>query len=169
MTSDVFDDPRITALGLLTEVQAGIAERMAPLLAEHKLAPAEFDVMLRLSRSPQQRLRMSDLAAQTILSTSGVTRVVDRLERDGLACREPCASDRRAMYAVLTAKGEKRLTAMLPAHHELVEHWFTGQLDPDELTSLLTALRKIRDAVRPDATAGVTGEFAERCMKRPTA
>lgn len=165
--SDVFDDPRITALGLLTEVQAGIAARLSPLLAEHKLAPAEFDVMLRLSRSPEHRLRMSDLAAQTILSTSGVTRVVDRLEREGLACREPCASDRRAMYAVLTSKGEKRLAAMLPAHNELVEQWFAGPLDGGELDALLTALRKIRDAVRPDATAGVTGEVAERCMERP--
>lgn len=167
MTSDVFDDPRITALGLLTEVQAGIAARLSPLLAEHKLAPAEFDVMLRLSRSPERRLRMSDLAAQTILSTSGVTRVVDRLERDGLACREPCASDRRAMYAVLTAKGEKRLSGMLPAHNELVERWFTGPLDGAELDGLLTALRKIRDAVRPDATAGVSDEMTERCLQRP--
>jgi len=165
--SDVFTDPRITAMGLLTEVYAGIAERMAPLMAEHKLAPAEFDVLLRLSRSPEQRLRMSDLASQTILSTSGVTRVVDRLERDGLVRRQPCPDDRRAMYTVLTTRGEERLAAIMPAHHDLVDRWFTGLLDPDELENVLAALRKIRDAVRPDFTAGVGPHLEERCLRRP--
>ena len=64
---------------------------------------------MRLARSPGRRLRMTDLAGQTSLSTSGVTRVVDRMDRDGLVRREACASDRRSSYAVITDAGLARL------------------------------------------------------------
>lgn len=167
MTGDVFHDPRITAMGLLSEVHAGILARVNPLLAEHRLSLAEFDVLIRLSRSPESRLRMSDLAAQTILSTSGITRVVDRLERDGLVVREACATDRRSTYAVLTEAGTQRMAAVLPAHNELVERWFTGLLTDERRDALMDALRTVRDAVRPEATAGVSPEFEETCLRRP--
>ncbi|GAA4210246.1 MarR family winged helix-turn-helix transcriptional regulator [Actinocatenispora rupis] len=169
MTKELFTDPRITVMGLLSEVYAGLNERFQPLLAEHKLSLAEFDVLIRLSRSPKYRLRMSDLAAQTILSTSGVTRVVDRLERDGLVTREACPSDRRGYFAVLTDAGVQRVEAILPAHHEMIERWFTGLLTPEQLTSMEEMLHTIRDAVRPRSTAGVSGEVESRCLERPAA
>lgn len=167
MDSDVFSDPRITAMGLLSEVHAGILDRLTPLLAEHELSLAEFDVLIRLARSPGGRLRMSDLAVQTILSTSGVTRVVDRLERRDLVRREACPSDRRGSFAVLADEGTQRLEAMLPIHHQLVERWFTGLLPAEQLDGLLDALRVVRDGVRPDSTAGVSGPVEERCLRRP--
>jgi DNA-binding MarR family transcriptional regulator len=168
MTKEAFTDPRITVMGLLNEVHAGINERFLPLLAEYKLSPAEFDVLIRLARSPQYRLRMSDLAAQTILSTSGVTRVVDRLERDGLVTREACPSDRRGLFAVLTEDGVARVEAVMPAHNELIERWFTGLLSGEQLASMEEMLHTIRDAVRPRSTAGVTGEVERRCLERPS-
>ena len=167
MTKEVFADPRITAMGLLSEVHAGLNEKFQPLLAAHKLSLAEFDVLIRLARSPRYRLRMSDLAAQTILSTSGITRVVDRLERDGLVAREACPSDRRGFFAVLTETGQDRVEKILPEHNELVERWFTGLLAADQLASLEDVLRVVRDAVRPDSTAGVTGEVERTCLARP--
>ncbi len=167
MTSDVFSDPRITAMGLLSEAHTGVLDRLTPLLTAHKVSLAEFDVLIRLGRSPDNRLRMSDLAAQTILSTSGVTRVVDRLERDGLVARQACPSDRRGSFAVLTDAGSARLAAMLPEHHELVERWFTGLLSPEQLDQFLGALRIIRDAVRPGSTAGAGTALEETCLKRP--
>src|SRR3954453_4697001 len=94
-----FEDPRITAMGLLVEVYTGLMDRLSPQIAEHGLSTVDFNVLVRLSRSPEQRLRMSDLAAQTSLSTSGVTRVVDRLEKEGLVVRENCPTDRRALFA----------------------------------------------------------------------
>ena len=78
-------------MGLLSEVQAGLAARMQPVFGAAGLSEIDFETLLRLGRSPRESLRMSDLAAQTGLSTSGVTRVVDRLERDGLVARVACA------------------------------------------------------------------------------
>jgi len=147
-------DERLTAIGLFAEAFLGLSARFGAHLAEHQLAPVEFEVLLRLARSPQGSLRMTDLSSQTSLTTSGVTRVVDRLERDGLVCREACPSDRRSSYAVITARGRKRMEEVLPGHLALIDEWFTGQLDPEQLDTVLTALRKVRDAVRPFAAVG---------------
>jgi len=147
-------DPRITAVGLLIETVGGLSARLATQYAEHDLSSAEFEVLLRLARTPGQKLRMSDLAAQTQLTTSGITRVVDRLERDRLVERRACPTDRRGSFAAITKAGLARLDAVLPGHLDLVEKWFTSQLSPAELDALLRSLRTVRDAVRPEATAG---------------
>src|SRR4051812_14718037 len=148
------NDPRFTAMGLFAEAYTGLTTRFAAQFDEHRLSAVEFEVLMRLARSPGHRLRMTDLAGQTSLSTSGVTRVVDRMDRDGLVRREACASDRRSSYAVITEAGLQRLEEVLPGHLELVQRWFIGQLDPQELEDMLGSLRKIRDAVNPCATAG---------------
>jgi MarR family transcriptional regulator, 2-MHQ and catechol-resistance regulon repressor len=150
-----YDDPRITAAGLLTEAFTGLSARLSGQLAEHALAPIEFEVLLRLARSDRQQLRMTDLAAQTQLSTSGITRVIDRMERDGLVGRTACPTDRRSSYAVVSAAGLGKLDEVLPGHVELIEHWFTGRLSKKQLEQLTSALRVVRDATRPGATAGV--------------
>lgn len=157
MEQHAYDDPRITAVGLFAEAFGGLACRLAQQLAEHDLGNVEFEVVLRLARSPQHRLRMSDLAAQTQLTTSGITRVVDRLERDGLVERSACPTDRRSSYAVVTEAGLRRLDAVLPGHLQVIDQWFTGQLAPDQLDHLLDSLRVLRDALRPEATAGTAG------------
>ncbi|MEW9531900.1 MarR family winged helix-turn-helix transcriptional regulator [Microbispora sp. NPDC049125] len=151
---DTFDDPRLTAMGLFAEVFAGITSKTSRTLAQGGLSEVDFETLIRLARSPAHRLRMSDLAAQTSLSTSGITRVVDRLERDGLVERHACASDRRASYAVLSEAGAERMRSLLPQHIEDIETWFTGLLTPEQLTDFLAALRVIRDVVRPCATVG---------------
>jgi MarR family 2-MHQ and catechol resistance regulon transcriptional repressor len=153
---DLVDDQRITAVGLLSEVYSGLSSRFAAQIAEQGLALIEFEVLIRLSRSPEGQLRMTDLSTQTSLTTSGVTRVVDRLERDGLVRRMACPSDRRSSYAVITRAGRDRLDAILPGHLDLIDQWFTGLLTPEQLEALLAGLRVIRDAVRPGATAGAT-------------
>jgi len=148
------DDPRFTAVGLLTEAFAGLTARFAAQFEQHRLSAVEFEVLMRLARSPGNHLRMTDLAGQTSLSTSGVTRVVDRMDRDGLVRREACPSDRRSSYAVITDAGLARLDEVLPGHLALVQEWFIGQLSPEQLNQMLGALRTIRDAVNPCATAG---------------
>ncbi|NUW46311.1 MarR family transcriptional regulator [Nonomuraea rhodomycinica] len=160
MNVNPLDDPRLTAMGLLAEVHAGLIARMQPALSASGLSDIDFETVLRLGRSPWQRLRMTDLAAQTGLSTSGVTRVIDRLERDGLVERVACSSDRRASYAALTDAGRARLEAVLPVHLRDIESCFTGLLSDDELTAFLATLRKIRDVVRPCATAGTASAAA---------
>ncbi|MBA0126624.1 MarR family transcriptional regulator [Haloechinothrix sp. YIM 98757] len=154
MASDLFDDPRLTAMGLLVEAYEGISARISEVHAAHGLSGNEFDVLIRLARSPGRQLRMADLAAQTALSTSGITRVIDRMERAGLVERAACPGDRRGSLAVLTRSGEDRLAADVPPLLDAIDTWFTGRLSAEELDAFLTGLRKLREVVRPRATAG---------------
>lgn len=154
--NDHLDDPRLTAIGLFAEAYTGLMNRLTAQFEEHRLSGVEFEVLMRLARSPGQRLRMTDLAGQTTLSTSGVTRVVDRMERGGMVRREACATDRRSSFAVITDAGLERIAAVLPGHLELVQRWYVGLLTEDEMTRLLNSLRTIRDTVNPCAVAGST-------------
>jgi MarR family transcriptional regulator, 2-MHQ and catechol-resistance regulon repressor len=115
------NDPRFTAIGLFAEAFTGLQTRFTAQLEQFRLSGVEFEVMMRLARTPGRRLRMTELAGQTSLSTSGVTRVVDRMERDGLIRREACPTDRRSSYAVITESGLKRLDEVLPGHLELIQ------------------------------------------------
>lgn len=156
-SSQAAADPRLTVMGLFAEAHQGLQSVLAPQLAEHGLSPTEFEVLLRLVRSPGEQLRMSDLSAQTSLSTSGITRVVDRLERAGLVDRVSCATDRRGFWATVTPAGHRRLEEALAGHLRLVDRWLTGLLEPEQLAALTEALRVVRDAVRPEAVAGAEG------------
>lgn len=157
MASDPFDDPRLTAMGLFIEVYEGLTAQVGLVHGRQGLAGTDFDTLIRLARSPNRRLRMSDLAAQTALSTSGITRIVDRLERKGLVRREACAGDRRSSLAVLSDAGAELLVTHVPAVVEAIERWFTGALAPAELAALLAALHAVRGRVRPDAAVGADG------------
>jgi MarR family 2-MHQ and catechol resistance regulon transcriptional repressor len=150
----MLDDPRITAIGLFVEAFTGLHARLNTQIGAHKLGMVDFEVLMRLARSKGGELRMTDLAAQTGLSTSGVTRVVDRLERDGYAARRACPTDRRGAFTVITESGHEKLIEVLPGHLELIEEWFTGRLQPEQLDQMLDGLRTIRDAVRPGAVSG---------------
>ena len=151
-------DERLTVAGLLAETFASLGHRTAAHLAGHGLAPAEFEVCLRLARSPEGLLRMSDLAAQTTLTSSGVTRVVDRLVERGLVTRRACATDRRTTYAVISDTGRELLLRVLPEHLELLEEWLVGPLRGRGLDQFVDSLRLLRDLAAPCATAGAAGE-----------
>src|SRR6187551_1299127 len=100
--ADELDHPLLTTGGLLAETYAGMAlaaERK--LEADSGLSMQWFEVLVRLARSPEHQLRMTDLAAQTTLTPSGLTRAVDRLCDAGLLERRACPTDRRSTYAVL--------------------------------------------------------------------
>lgn len=153
--SRAIDDDRITAMGLLFEVHQGLTTRLGQSLGAHGLSLNEFEVLLRISRTPGQRLRMSDLATQTSLTTSGVTRVVDRLEKTGLVLRTECDNDRRGTWATITETGSARLEAATRDHLDDIDRWYTGLLSDDQLAGLTDALRVIRDSVRPESVAGI--------------
>ncbi|MFC9660216.1 MarR family winged helix-turn-helix transcriptional regulator [Nocardia sp. NPDC127606] len=150
---ELFDDPRFTISGLLFEAHSGLIAKLEPTWKAHGLSGLELNALLRLSRSPNSRLRMSDLATQTELSTSGVTRVVDRLAAAGLIERQLDPTDRRSAYAALTDAGIRRLEQVLPDYLAALERWLTGLLTPTQLDGLITGLRVIRDATNPAATA----------------
>jgi DNA-binding MarR family transcriptional regulator len=160
---DPLHDERLTTLGLLLESAAGLtAELQRRLERDCGLSVQWFEVLLRLARTPEERLRMSDLAAQTTLTASGLTRAVDRLEAVGLVRREPCPSDGRGSLAVLTPAGRDRLAAAVPVHLRHFDEVVGTALDPGELDALAGLARKLRDAVNPAAAA------ASACPK-PTA
>ena len=94
---------------------------------------------------------MSDLAAQTTLSASGLTRAVDRLEAAGLVERQACPEDRRSTYAVLTAEGEARILAALPVHVDQIVEVFESLFTPEELDTFDALTRRLRDATNPCA------------------
>ncbi|MBW0270484.1 MarR family transcriptional regulator [Nocardia sp. MH4] len=150
---ELFDDPRLTISGLLFEATSGLIAKVEPTWHAHGLSGLDLNALMRLSRSPKHRLRMSDLATQTELSTSGVTRLVDRLAKAGLVERQLDPTDRRSAYAALTPAGISRLEAVLPDYLDALETWLTGLLTPDQLDGLVTGLRIIRDVTNPSATA----------------
>jgi DNA-binding MarR family transcriptional regulator len=94
---------------------------------------------------------MSDLAHAVALTTSGTTRLVDRIEAAGLIERQACATDRRVAYAALTAAGRKVLEKATPVHVESIQRHVIDTLDADEVRDLERLLRKLRDANQPSA------------------
>src|SRR6478735_5823594 len=127
--ANLLADPRLTAVGLLFEVSQAVEQQLAAQIAENGLSGVEAGVAIRLARSPEHRLRMSDLATQADLSASGLTRVVDRLEKLGVVRREACATDRRVTYAALTQPGLQRVVDLLPGHLDGIDRVLTSLLD----------------------------------------
>jgi DNA-binding MarR family transcriptional regulator len=106
-----------------------------------------FDVLVQLSQAGG-RLRMSELADAVLLSRSGVTRLVDRMVRDGLVRREACPTDRRSMYAALTTEGKRALARARPVHLRGVAEHFGRHLSDEEAKMLAAALGRM--APTPD-------------------
>jgi DNA-binding MarR family transcriptional regulator len=108
----------------------------AELLAEHQLPLTSYEVLINLRAAPDRRRRMAELADGVLLSRSGTTRLVDRLERDGLLERDTCTSDGRGCFAVLTDKGEELLMRARATHLDGIRERFLRHFDQDELDAL---------------------------------
>jgi DNA-binding MarR family transcriptional regulator len=121
---------------------AGVTRALeADLVATQRLSLAAYDVLVQLAEAPERRLRMTELADAVLLSRSGVTRLVDRLERDGLVVRAPVAEDGRGVAASLTERGLDRLRGASRIHLEGVVRYFADRLDAADLAEL----RRISD------------------------
>jgi len=108
----------------------------AALIAAHGISVKEFDVLITLFNAPSTRLRMTALADRVVLTPSGVTHLVTRLERDGLVSRVVDEDDRRSFFAALTRDGRRRLRESRPTHNEVVRAHLTRKLAPNELAAL---------------------------------
>lgn len=123
---------------------ASITRQMEHDLAEQHMLPLpSYDVLLQLAESPQRRLRMTDLADRVLLSRSGLTRLVDRLSKDGLVERESCPSDARGTFTVITETGLTRLREAAPTHLAGIQEHVTSRLSPSELDQFGRLLRKL--------------------------
>jgi DNA-binding MarR family transcriptional regulator len=139
-----FDDPRISTFGTLLEVHARLVATLgAELERATGLGLSSYEVLLRLARTDGGRLRLSELANQVALSSSGLTRLVDRLERDGLLRRERCPDDARGYFAAITDEGRELFHRARATHLAGVRERFLGHFSGDELRELAALWEKV--------------------------
>lgn len=117
----------------------------AELVAEQRLSLGSYDVLVQLAEAPRRRLRMAELADAVLLSRSGVTRLVDRMERSGLVVRERVAGDGRGVVAALTERGFDTLRTASRTHLAGIVRHFVAHLDPDELAHMGRLSGKLAD------------------------
>jgi DNA-binding MarR family transcriptional regulator len=110
----------------------------------------EFEILLRLSWNENHRVRIQDLAAESILTRSGVSRVVERLEKAGLVTREEAAEDRRGAYAVLTAEGAARFEKAITAHVAFVRENFLSLFNAEELKQMSVFWKRFENQKKKD-------------------
>jgi len=122
--------------GMLRVHSALVKQLDAELTTAHKLPLSSYEVLLNLEAAPGRKRRMAELADSVLLSRSGMTRLVDRLEKDGLLLRDHCTDDGRGCYAVLTDKGAAALCEARATHLGGVRSKFLSQFEDDELRVL---------------------------------
>jgi DNA-binding MarR family transcriptional regulator len=115
----------------------------ADLEADGQLSLADLDVLIQLANVDGGRLRMSELADNVLLSRSGMTRRIDRLEASGLVQRHECAADRRGAFAGITDAGLERLERARPTHLRGIQEHFIDRFSADDLDTLRDALSKV--------------------------
>jgi DNA-binding MarR family transcriptional regulator len=115
----------------------------AQLAREHKLPLSSYEVLLYLADAPDGRMRMSELADSVLLSRSGLTRLVDRLEREGLLERKRCESDARGFFAEITPAGRRLFDAARHTHLDGVRELFLSRFSRDELRALGALWQKL--------------------------
>jgi DNA-binding MarR family transcriptional regulator len=129
----------------------------AELVAAHDLPLSSYEVLLFLDDAPGGRMRMSELASSVLLSRSGLTRLVDRLERAGIVQREDCDTDARGMHAVITKRGRRALGAARTTHLAGVRERFLDVLDDDERRVLAELWERMVPGATMTAAAAAGG------------
>ena len=146
--SQQLDDRELRAWRGMLRVHAMLTKALdADLDAAHGLPLSSYEVLMHLDDADGQRMRMSDLAATVILSRSGLTRLVDRLEREGLIERQSCDSDARGSFATLTPAGRRKLQAARATHLAGVRSLFLDHFSPEELELLAAAWERLLPGV----------------------
>ena len=125
---------------LLQVARLVLRELDARLEKEHHIDVNEFDVLITLDNAEDGRLRMTALAEAVMFSSGGLTRLVGRLEDDGLVRRTPDPNDARSLRAGLTARGTARLRAARRTHDAVIDELLGSKLTREQLTALERAL-----------------------------
>ena len=138
-STDVFAN-LATAYATLTR------ELSASLVAQHGLTINDYGCLLLLSHAGDEGMRRIDLANELRLSPSGITRLLDRLEGQGLVGKGACKSDARVSYAILTETGLEKLRNAAPGHIEDIDRQLAGLLDEEEMRTLTELLGRLANA-----------------------
>ncbi len=148
------DEVELRAWRGLLRAHALLVKRLdAELESAHGLPLTSYEVLLHLAKAQDCKMRMCDVAESVLLSRSGLTRLVDRLERDGYVERVSCADDARGAFARLTDDGRAKLQAASSTHLEGVRQHFLAHFDASELAVLAEAWER----VAPPASSGHCG------------
>lgn len=138
----------------LLRVHAALSKALdAELVAAHGLQLSSYEVLLTLVGRDEGCMRMSELADSVLLSRSGLTRLVDRLERDGLVCRRACPSDARGQLAGITDRGRELFARARVTHLAGVRKRFLDHLEPADLDELA----RLWDRVLPGSASREPG------------
>jgi len=132
----------------------------AEMLSAHGISLSSYEVLLHLDGVADGHMRMCDLAELAVLSRSGLTRLVDRLEREELLVRESCPSDARGSFARLTDAGRGRLAEARPTHLEGVRRVFLGHLSAAEQDALAECWAKVLPASAVEDDGDCCGDAA---------
>jgi DNA-binding MarR family transcriptional regulator len=122
----------------------------AQLQTEHELTVTDYETLLLLSRAEDGRLRRVELAEGLALTPSGVTRLLEGLEKQELVARDTCASDARVTYAVLTKAGAKKLKDASCSHVAAIQSLFEERFTKNELATLADLLARLPGASKAD-------------------
>jgi len=120
-----------------------VGELSTELVAEHGLTINDYEVLLRLSRADGRRMRRVDIAQEVFLSPSGITRLLEGLEKSGYVERQTCESDLRVVYACLTDEGMRKLRAAGKTHVAGIWRVFLDRFDADERAVLAELLGRL--------------------------
>jgi DNA-binding MarR family transcriptional regulator len=150
-------DRELRAWRGLLRTHALLVKRLdAELEAEHGLALTSYEVLLHLHHAEGRKMRMCDVADSVLLSRSGLTRLIDRLEREGLVERASCPDDARGAYARLTPAGEAKFRAAQVTHLAGVREHFLEHFGPEELDALGEAWERVAGVAGGPPTCGGT-------------
>ena len=131
-------------------------------MASEGLPLAWYEVLLVLDSVPEGALRLQRLMDTVLMTKSGVSRLVDRMETAGLVARSGCPSDRRGAFAVITEQGREKLRRAMPIHSGGIDRHLAKVLDPEQAARLRDSLSAIADALGEDgvflACTGADGE-----------
>jgi DNA-binding MarR family transcriptional regulator len=142
------DEARLGAWRSFLHAHARLTRRLdEELQAAHHLSLAEYDALLQLARAPERRLRMSVLAERVLLSRSGITRLVDRLEAAGMVKRSACVTDARGAEAILTPAGLNRLRRASATHLAGIERYFLDVVSDAEQMAMEVGLSRVIDGL----------------------
>jgi DNA-binding MarR family transcriptional regulator len=144
MSTTVASATRIESWVAFIRAHSAITRQLnADLLTTHGLTLNDYEVLLLLSRAEDRRMRRVDLAQTVVLTASGITRLLDGLERAGYVEKDACPTDLRVSYAKLTAAGHTKLKDAATTHLQGVEDLFTGRFSDSELAQLADLLGRL--------------------------
>ena len=157
LSAQISAEPNLEAWIAFLRAHSSLTRELSGRLeAAHGLTMNDYDCMVQLAYAPERSLRRVDLARSVLLSPSGITRLLDGLEREGWVEKKSCESDARETYAHLTDAGLAKFKAARKTHLADIEETFGSRFTVDELVAVSSLLGRLLDSDEP-----------AECLKEP--